>query len=284
MLKNHIKRMAISETDIYTPMFDENPDFYTAFLDVVGEEWFINAVNIESKRIRQHMKSTKSDEYSILDIGAATGASLIRLLTLLKPSTKKEIRLDWLDPSQECLRKFKKRAEQSRIQGSLNNYFIEKWEEHNPEIRYDYIRAIESWFGIEDWSKSLMKFYDSLKTGGLGLILIESKENDFVKFKMEFCPRLFPDYTAVYGEEVCKALDELGIPYSKEKVMISEADIGCCIPEPNLKGKRFLSYLLRHDFEELPASLKNEITDYLKNKYPSKVFKLFNDFIWIEKQ
>ncbi len=276
--------MAISETDIYTPMFDENPDFYTAFLDVMGEEWFINAVDIESKIIRQHMKSTKSDEYSILDIGAATGASLIRLLNMLKPSTKKKIRLDWLDPSEECLRKFKQRVKQNNIQDILNNYFIEKWERHDPETRYDYIRAIESWFGIEDWSKSLRKFYDSLKTGGLGLIMIESKENDFVRFKMEFCPKLFPDYTAVYGEEICKALDELRIPYSKENFMVSEISIDCCMPEPNLKGKGFLSYLLRYDFEKLPENLKNEITGYLKNNYPDRNFRLFNDFIWIKKQ
>lgn len=275
----------MKEERVYPKVFQENPKFYIEFISRL-EECIDNFIKIISSRIKPYIRSGNSRCY-ILDIGGGTGETIIKLLRALSSFSNRPIKLDYLDPSQEMHTLFQRRISKEGFQDNLNETFVEKWEDHKQGKKYDFILSCESWFGIGDWEKSLTKLYDSLTREGVACLIIESKNNDFVKFKKRFFPELYGDEQVVYGKPICDVLDKLKIQYKRQTEITQRLNISDIIPnkkgEISDRGKLFLSYLVRKDYNKLPSDLKQKIKNYLLSQYQDKVFVLENDFIWIEK-
>jgi len=275
----------MKEEKNYLKVFQNNPEFYKEFLSRL-DECINNFIRIISSHVKQDIQSNNSTYY-ILDIGGGNGNSMLRLLKDLNSISKTPIKLDYLEPSQEMYALFKQSITEKGFENVLNNSFVEKWEEHIPKRKYDFILSCESWFGIGNWSESLTKLYDSMKLGGTSCIVIESRNNDFIKFKRKFLPELYKDENIVYGELIFNVLDKLKIPYKVQTEVTQKLDISDLFPDENgeipIKGRIFLSYLLRKNYDELDSNIKQRIKDYLLNNYDNKMFILENDFIWINK-
>ena len=278
--------MDMKEQTVYPKVFQENPEFYTEFISRL-EECVDNFIKIISSGIKPHIQSSHS-LYNILDIGGGTGETIIKLLRAIRSVSNRSIRLDYLDSSQEMHTLFQQKIAEEGLQGVLNETFVEKWEDHKSKRKYDFVLSCESWFGIGNWEKSLTKLYDSLNQRGVSCLVIESEGNDFVKFKRRFLPELYGDEQVVYGKLICDVLDKLKIPYKRQTEITQRLDISDVLPDENgeisNKGKLFISYLVRKDYETLPSDVKQEIQDFLSSQYKDKIFVLENDFIWINKQ
>lgn len=273
------------EEDFYPKVFQNNPQFYKEFLSRL-DECVDSFIAITSKELQSHLESGDSTYY-LFDLGGGTGETVIKLLNNLQKITKRPMKLDYLDPSKEMYDLFRKNVSEASFGKIVNDSFIEKWEKHQPKRKYDFIFACECWFGITNWEESLKKVQNVLKPNGIALIIIESKNSDFIKFKRKFLSELYENEDIVYGEKICRVLDKLEILYKKQTTINQKLDISDVVPDRegkiSKKGRLFLSYLLRQDFDTVPRELQKEIKTYLINNYPKKIFILENDFIWIKK-
>lgn len=233
-------------------------------------------VETEITCIVQKIREKGLQRIDTLDIGAGEGSVALKIVSSLKEAGIAVLRWDALDVSEEHLSSFGAKVS-NHIKPEFN-FYLKGWNEFPLKKQYDFVLARHSWYGVEKWKEetreinSLMKLYEAIKKGGLGLIVLSPKDD--VLFAI---PNPFQGDTT--SEDVCEALERIGIEFYCERVARPLPALleGGELTEP---AYGIFKYILHTENISEIERLKKCLTEWF-SKHKKWVSK--SDLIWINK-
>ncbi len=219
--------------------------------------------------------TSSGSNYRILDIGCGDGELTSYFLKLLKPSLKKKIHIDLIEPDAKCLGCAKERLSKDCSVGT----FACGFEDFVPESdqQYDLIIAAHCFYHFGE--ELYPKFLNLIKNKtGMVIIIISQYGSALDKLNEQF------DIAPTLGRNVIKGLDKLGLEKEKDyhlEEFEKNLDLTGFLDQENKltdQGKEFFAYMIFRD--RLDQKEHSIVTDFLAHN--SKVdYK--NDVIWVSK-
>lgn len=219
-------------------------------------------------------------EISALDIGGGSGSSSLPLISLLQNHGIEVLEWHVVDVSQEQISSF-----QDSVQDIIKPRFcfsLADWVEYPLAEEYNLILSLHSWYGVTQWKEepwttnSLAKVYQALKSGGIAVIVVSTCDN-----VLSWISNLIRDqHYRMSGNELCLALDRLGIGYEREKI---DLPLPALLEEGELTTATYgiYRYILKmQDLSPIQNVLKERLTEWIEEH---ESWFSANDFIWLTK-
>lgn len=288
-------------------LFQNNLEWYKEFIiNTDNKQMIINRVkeSLQNKSPAVWQKLINhSYQSTILFVGAGSGSVEIPIIKIITNTRKSSlgITVHCIDASEALRKEFLKTAgKDKQVIDTISekNYALGQFQDNYQPPVSDLAIASHVWYYIDNWKKTdsskntLLKFARAVKHEGVGLIVILSRQHDYYPIKKAQTPRIYPDSSETYGEELVLELKRLGINYQTE-IVEAHLNVSSCFKngkfKPNRKGKNLLSFILRASWDEQPKTEQEKIGAILTEKvqkYPHEVGKegiICRDlFIWIK--
>ena len=211
------------------------------------------------KLIADIIKSFPNEFIKILDIGGGNGKSTIYVLNELKKAGKKFV-IDYLDVSEVLAKEYTKNLQEAGFEKNIRKKKITSWEDYKVEDKYHIVLALHSWYGISNWEKdnennTLRKVADCLEQKGRAYIVTAQRGSLWDMIGRN------AGLIRVTGEDIIKALDNLGIKYQRVDLFDDVVEFSELYDNGLTKsGEEIISFILRNDFESLTEEQKKKLT------------------------
>lgn len=218
-------------------------------------------------------------EMEALDIGGGSGVSSLEIISLLNARGITVKKWDVVDVSREQLAAFEQKV--AHLDSPHFSFTHCSWSEFALRRKYNFVLSLHSWYGIDGWRKeakanTLKKFVRAISKDGFGVIGISAKDDVMAAFSN----KIRGEHYRATGDEICAALNKLGIGFEQETVhlpipaLLDAGELTCAAEGiyPFILGITDLS------------SVHKELISYL-SKWIAVHGEWFStvDFIWIRK-
>jgi hypothetical protein len=170
---------------------------------------------------------------------------------------------------------------------------------------YDFIAANHSLYYVPSIKQSIRRIHNSLSSGGLAFIALTSDQGPLFKLREEFFP-IIHNTKPLSGEQVCKTLDSMLIPYDTHLIH-SETSIS---PETEFSGtrhdrdiictnqngrnyhfcfsgctdiERLYSFFIRENFQNLTPEIQGRFVDAVEDLAEGEWLNFVDRVIWLQK-
>ena len=247
--------------------------------------------------------SNLGKNFTVSIIGGGTGQAELRILNGLQVIKNNKINIHYEDPLKGMHDSFIKNLKQYTTAGFnlrlASKPSMEEVESKKFCIRKSHlILAIHSLYYVSDWqnglSKSgnvLSKIKNSLASGGVALIALNSKKSDKNLFENQFTPLVHgKKITIPSGEKIINALKRLKVKFSHEIVpciLFLDSLFKKNTFKPNPDGEKLLSFMIQKNWKKVDKKLRKKIGAYITKKARRlgnrRVFITKDCYIWIKK-
>ncbi len=283
--------------------FRQNAERFGAFLantnqKVRTQEAIIAGIQDVAPDAWQALGDQESD-FDVLYVGAGNGGLEIplteKLLDIRGSDSKFEV--FWEDPSAEMEAQFREKLKAH--DGLMKEAIVKEyspWRFEDPNYNPPGALLVVSshvWYYVGGWrdtddpNNSLIKFSRAVKSGGTGLITLQSTASDRFRLRTLYIEAIGSDETELSGEEIQAKAVELQLP-TQVSTIESETDVASCfrggIFNPTDEGKLLLSFMLRAGWDDLNPKIQRAIAEELKSmvdKNGGYHMKFIDSALWI---
>jgi len=259
--------------------FKKNAAFYSMFLQNIDQK------RIVSRYLSMKIMRAKLGCRRVLCVGGGSGEGDLEVLARLP---RKNLEIDYLDPSAQMRGKFLRRAKLLGLSGNIRNVWTERFESRNLKDEYDLVLCINVVYFL-DWqakagANALEKIYGCLKENGTAVIVVRSAESSHTAIKR------IAGGGKTTGETIRKKLKELGIPHYAETVA-SSINLSSCFKNgefnPGKNGNRLLSFMFGDRWNGLSAQRRKKVISAIAEKTTTanglRTLEAMHEYIWVYK-
>ncbi len=211
-------------------------------------------------------QTPKEQSVDVLDIGAGGGRSVRFFVNHLRQKgIVQSVHFRWLDKDPNHVKGLKKAAQELTWPFSAE-VVHKKWENDKPPKKYDFIMLnhVIYYFKAKQYDALFKKMLGHLKTRGTLFIVVRTKDEDYAFIK-EFYERVKkkPFNEAIF-EDAIAVIERLNKGDLDIQRRFRSALISFPFGISNFAVQSLIEFYMRTPWDQIPDSLKEEMTIYLK--------------------
>ncbi len=260
-------------------MYQNRPSTYSEFLEAGTE--IEDELNYLKKALpnmfEQRLPQLCSESWCVLDIGCAEGTKSKLLIEFLTGFGK--VYYTALEPAENQLQKFRLNIHADNL--VYIKLINAKWENYQPNQKYDFIYCSHAFYYIQNWEDSINKMLNSLNENGKILIAMQKENNISYLISKEFSNLYDGEREEIHhADELTDFLNKNNIQFEMiedtNQFNVSE------MKKQSPAGIRLIEFFIDKSWDELTEQNKDRMISFV-SEFPD-TFINHVGFIWIGKQ